>query len=120
MSAPAIRVGRVGLTERATEIHNALDPIAQGLRTTAVLETDVGRIIAGGARDLSPAQRALLGPGEIAARAPGVHAEVTALDRAASIGATPLELTVTRTICPACAAVGGRLTSQTTAVFPRR
>jgi len=88
------------------------------------LETDVGRIIAGGARDLTPAQRALLGPGEIAARAPGVHAEVTALDTAASIGATPSELVATRPICDVCAAVieslGGTLTSRTTATFPRR
>lgn len=124
MSAPATQVGSVGLAERATEIHNALDPIAQGMRTTAVLETDLGRIIAGGARDLSPAQRALLGPGEIAARAPGAHAEVTALDAAAKIGATPSELAVTRTICDQCAAIiesrGGTLTSPTTAVFPPR
>jgi len=124
MSAPAARVGSVGLAERTKEIHNVLDGVAQKSRTTAVLETDAGRIIAGGARDLSPAQRAALGRGEIAAKAPRVHAEVTALDKAASIGATPSELAVTRTICPECIAVimslGGRLTSPTTAVFPRR
>jgi hypothetical protein len=124
MSAPTAQVGSVGLAERAKGIHNVLDPIAQRMRVTAVLETDVGRIIASGTRDLNPLQRAVLGRGEIAAKAPGVHAEVTALDKAASIGATPSELTVTRTICPECAAVieslGGRLTSRTTAIFPRR
>jgi hypothetical protein len=124
MSAPAARVGSVGLAERAKEIHNVLDEIAQRMRTTAVLETDAGRIVAGGIRDLNPLQKAALGRGEIAAKAPDVHAEVTALDKAASIGATPSELAVTRTICPECAAVieslGGKLTSRTTAVFPRR
>jgi hypothetical protein len=124
MSAPTARVGSVGLAERAKEIHNVLDEVAQRMRTTAVLETDAGRIIAGGTRDLNPAQKAALGRGEMAAKAPDVHAEVTALNKAASIGATPSELAVTRTICPECAAVieslGGRLTSRTTAVFPRR
>lgn len=124
MSVPATRVGGVGPAERVKEIHNVLDKIAQGRRTTAVLETDAGRIIAGGSRDLNPAQKAALGPGEIPAKAPKLHAEVTALNKAASMGATPSELHVTRTICPECAAMieslGGRLTSPTTAIFPRR
>jgi len=124
MSAPAARVGSVGVAERAKEIHNVLDAIARRMRTTAVLETDAGRIVAGGSRDLSPLQRAALGRGEIAAKAPRTHAEATALKKAASIGATPSELAVTRTICPKCAALvesfGGKLTSRTTAVFPRR
>jgi hypothetical protein len=124
VSAPAARVEPVGLAERATQIHNALDQVARKLRTTAVLETDAGRIIAGGTRDLDPAQRAALAGREIAAKAPRLHAEVTALYKAASIGATPSELAVTRTICPECAAVieslGGKLASRTTAIFPRR
>jgi Cytidine and deoxycytidylate deaminase zinc-binding region len=114
--------GGVSLAERAAQIHGALDPIAQAQRTTAVLRTTAGDIVAGGARDLTPAQRALLGPGEIAARAPGVHAEATALGEAARMGATPLEMAVTRVICPQCAAAieasGGRLTSPTTVVWP--
>ena len=114
----------IGLTERVAEIHGALDPIAQARRTTAVLETDAGRIVAGGARDLTPAQRALLGPGEIAAQLPGAHAEVTALDAAARLGATPSELAATRAICSQCAAAiearGGTLTSPTTATFGPR
>lgn len=124
LAAPAARVGRGGLAERAKEIHSVLDKVARKLRTTAVLETDAGRIVAGGTRDLSPPQRVALKQGEIAAKAPNLHAEVTALNEAASIGATPSELAVTRTICPECVALieslGGRLTSRTTAVFPRR
>jgi hypothetical protein len=122
-SAPA-QVENVGLAERAKEIHGALDGVAQKMRTTAVLETDIGRIVAGGGRDLDRLQRTILGRGEIAAKAPDVHAEVTALDKAASIGATPSKLAVTRAICPQCAAVieslGGTLMSPKTAVFPRR
>lgn len=120
----AASAARVGLAERAREIHNVLDQIAQRMRTTAVLETDAGRIVAGGSRDLNPAQLKTLGRGEIAAKAPHTHAEITAFDEAARIGAIPSELAVTRTICPQCAAVieslGGKLTSRTTAVFPRR
>jgi len=110
------------LQRRAHEIHDALDCVAQTRRTTAALNTDMGRIIAGGGRDLDAAQKALLEEGEIAAKLPGAHAEVTALDAAAKLGATPEELAVTRAICPACAdaieAAGGRLTSPTTAVWP--
>jgi hypothetical protein len=124
MSAPAAQVGNVGLAERAQGIHGVLDGVAQGMRTTAVLETDIGRIVAGGGPDLTPLQRAVLVRGEIPAKAPRVHAEITALDKAAIIGATPSKLAVTRAICPRCAAViesrGGRLTSPTTAAFPRR
>jgi RHS repeat-associated protein len=123
LAAPELAAARgtVGLAERAAQIHGALDPIAQGVRTTAVLETNAGRIIAGGARDLTPLQRALVGPGEIAAQAPGVHAELTALGQAAKMGASPLEMAVTRAICPSCAAAieasGGVLTSPTTVVW---
>jgi hypothetical protein len=113
--------GSVSLAQRAAQIQGVLDPIAQQMRTTAVLETNIGRIVAGGARDLAPSQRAFLGQGEIAVQAPGVHAEMTALDAAASLGARPLELAVTRPICPECAAAiqasGGTLTGPTTAVW---
>lgn len=111
-----------GLSTRANQIHGALDPIAQVQRTTAVLETNAGRVVAGGARDLTPAQRAMLGHGETAARLPGAHAEVTAITHAQGAGLTPQALAVTRVICPQCAAVieatGGRLTSPTTAAWP--
>jgi hypothetical protein len=64
MSAPIARVGNLRAAERAEEIHNVLGTIAQRLRTTAVLDTDAGRIIAGGTRDLDPIQRAALGQGK--------------------------------------------------------
>ena len=63
------------LEARATEVHGALDPIAANMRTTAVPRTSGDTFVAGGVRALSPAQRALLRPGETAARLPGVHAK---------------------------------------------
>ncbi len=86
-----------------------------------MLGTDAGDIVAAGGRDLSPAQRAMLGPGETAAKLPGAHAEVTALEGAAQAGAKPQALGVSRPICDACKATieesGGTLTSPTTAVW---
>lgn len=123
-AASALRVG-VGevatVAQRANQVHSVLDPIAQSRRTTAVLETSAGRIVAGGGRDLTAAQRGALGAGETAARAPGAHAEVTALRQAAASGATPRNLATTRPICANCAAeiraTGGRVTSPTTATW---
>lgn len=110
------------LVNRANEIHSALNPIAREMRTTAVLETNGGRVVAGGGPDLTPAQRALLGPGETAARLPGAHAEVTALRHAAQNGLTPQAIGVTRTICPECEAAikatGGTLINPTTGIWP--
>ena len=113
--------GAAGLEARAGQVHGALDPIAARQRTTAVLRTSGDDIVAGGARDLNPAQRALLGPGEIAAKLPGAHAEVTALKAAEATGVSPKAIGVTRKICPTCQTAiessGGRLTSPTTAVW---
>jgi len=119
----AVAAAEVGTTAaRASEIHAVLDPIAQARRTTAVLRTDVGNIVAGGARDLAPVQRVALGAEEIAARAPGVHAEVTAIEHANQIGATPQVLTSTRPFCPACTAAiekaGAIIKDVKTAVWP--
>ena len=112
------------LSGRAQEFRNLLDPIAQTRRTVAALATDGETIIAGGARDLAPAQRAAIQSGEIAARLPGEHAEITALRAAEEAGLTPRLLSTTRTICPSCAAyiesIGGKLTSSTSATFPPR
>ncbi|KYF61036.1 type IV secretion protein Rhs [Sorangium cellulosum] len=111
------------LASRAAQVHSALDPIAQAQRTTAVLDSTAGRIVAGGARDLTPAQRAALLPGEIPGYLPRAHAEITALETARALGGTPQALGVTRAICPACQtaieASGGLLTSPNTAVWPR-
>ncbi len=106
------------------EIHGALDPIAQGRRTTAVLETTDGtKIAGGGARDLTPAQRAAAARvGAQTAKQAGAHAEVTALEHAKSAGLRPDALAVSRPICAQCRAAiqssGGRLTSPTTATWP--
>jgi tRNA(Arg) A34 adenosine deaminase TadA len=93
------------------------------MRTTAILETDAGRIIAGGGRDLKPIQRALLNEEEFAAKLPRAHAEITALEYAAKNGMRPQALAVTRKICPDCVTAieqsGGRLTSPTTAIWPK-
>ena len=111
------------LSARANEVHSVLHPIAQQMRTTAALATDEGTtIIGGGASDLTPPQRAILGPGEMASALPGEHAEITVLQAASDNGLTPRALGVTRTICPACQAAieesGGILTSPTTAIWP--
>lgn len=113
-----------GIGARVEAVHGALDPIAAGRRTTAALDTVEGtRVLAAGARDLSPAQRALMAPGEVAAKLPGAHAEVTALQHAAQNGLTPAQMAVSRTICASCRAAieqsGGQLTSPTTAIWPR-
>ncbi len=109
---------------RAEQIAGVLDGVAQSKRTTAVLETSSGRLVAGGGRDLAPAQRGLLGPGETAARAPGLHAETTLLEEAARTGALPRALGASRPFCPACRAAiedsGGILTGPRTAVWPLR
>jgi RHS repeat-associated protein len=123
VAATAKAVDTAALVDRAQEIHSALNPIAQEMRTTAALDTSGARVIAAGGRDLTPAQRALVGEGEVAAKLPGAHAEVTALQYAAQNGLTPQAIGVTRAICPACQAAirasGGTLTSPTTAVWPR-
>jgi RHS repeat-associated protein len=112
------------LGARVDVVHGVLDPIAAGRRTTAALDTFQGtRVLAAGGRDLSPAQRAAMAPGEVAAKLSGAHAEVTALQHATQNGLTPAQMAVSRTICPACRATieesGGRLTSPTTAIWPR-
>jgi len=61
-------------------------------------------ILAAGGRDLSPAQRALANEGDLLARLPGAHAEVTALDAAGNAGLTPGQIFVSRLICPQCSA----------------
>jgi RHS repeat-associated protein len=108
-------------TVRANQIHGELDALAQTRRTTAVLETNRGSIVAGGGRDLNPAQIRALGPGEAAARAPGAHAEATALREAQARGASPRRLNTSRPMCDDCQAAvrrsGGTVTSPTTAVW---
>jgi tRNA(Arg) A34 adenosine deaminase TadA len=91
------------LAARADEIHGALDPIAQTRRTTAVMSTrEGGDVLAGGVRDLTPAQRALARPGDVLGRLRGEHAEITALKAAGEAGLTPRGIATTTNICPTC------------------
>jgi len=61
------------LASRTDELTGALDPIAQNSRTSAVMSTREGTdVLAGGGRDLSPAQRALGQGDDIVARSPAV------------------------------------------------
>ena len=85
--ANALEDAPVGsLASRVESIHDALDPIAKNHRTTAGLDTIEGtRLIGSGTRDLSPAQRAALAAGEVAAKMPKAHAEVTVLETAKTL-----------------------------------
>jgi len=113
-SAPsALRVGAGGrlaaaefsddaLVSRAGEIHRGLDRIAQTRRTTAIVDTEEGvRLVASSQNTLSPSQRALMLPGEIAVSGKG-HAEATALAAAAVRGLTPVRVAASRRICSSC------------------
>lgn len=91
------------LTDTATRYHSALDPIAQNMRTTGAMSTREGTdLIASGKRDLTPAQRALVQPGEQLAKNPSLHAETTLIEAAKAAGLTPQQIAVTRLICPDC------------------
>jgi len=91
------------LASRTDQLTGALDPIAQNSRTSAVMSTRQGAdVLAGGGRDLSPAQRALGQGDDVLGRLPGAHAEITAMDAAGKAGLTPWQMAVSRPICPAC------------------
>lgn len=99
------------------------DPIAFKQRTVAVLETDEGvNVVAGGGRDLSPAQRALQSENEVLARLPGQHAEITAIKDAQARGLTPKTLGTSRDICSECQQFiiqsGGSITGPRSARWP--
>jgi len=114
------------LTQRADEIHQVLQPdkIAINNRTTAALGTHEGTdVLAGGVRDLSPAQRlAVEESGGVPVKMPGKHAEVTAITRAQEMGLTPRDLGTSRDICSGCRQAiedsGGRVTGPRTAEWP--
>jgi len=93
------------LGSRVQDFHDVLDPIAQTGRTTAVMGTSGGDVIAGGVRDLSPAQRALARLDDILGHLPGEHAEITALKAAAEAGVDPRAIVTSWDVCPACARV---------------
>jgi RHS repeat-associated protein len=120
-AAPAAPV-TAALEARVAAVHSVLDPIAAARRTTAAVQTSSGtRVLAAGGRDLAPIQRAVAEPGEVLARKPKLHGEMTALDEVATSGESPVAIAASRPFCPQCAAAiemsGGRLTSPTTAVW---
>ena len=109
------------LTGRADDLSNALDEVAQNHRTSAVLATDGPDVLAGGGRDLNPAQRALVGENEVLAKLPNAHAEVTAVEHARANGLSPVAIGTSRDICPKCIPYleesGATITGPRTAVW---
>ena len=94
------------LATRASEIHSALDPIAQEMRTTAVAtvtnpDGTVSTLAASSRNTLAPAQRAVLQEGETAVSGAG-HAEETILNSTQQNGQTVNSMGVSRTPCPSC------------------
>ncbi|MGL6236357.1 MAG: hypothetical protein ACRC20_13545 [Segniliparus sp.] len=99
------------LAARARDLHSRLvnaktgkpDVRAQNSRTSAAMSTKEGKdVLAGGGRDLNPAQRAAAGPNDVVAMQPGAHAEVTAINGARDAGLTPSQIAVSRPICDNC------------------
>lgn len=73
-SAPQLLAAEGGarLAGRVGELTGALDQIAQNSRTEVAMSTREGiDVLAGGVRDLSPAQRALAAGDDILGRLPG-------------------------------------------------
>jgi hypothetical protein len=120
---PVIEQELAALSERAHQIHGALDKIARSRRATAALSTDGDTLVAGGKRDLDPIQRALIRPGERATKLREAHAEITVLSAAENAELIPRALATSRPICPECGAAieqaRGVLTSKSTAAFPQ-
>jgi RHS repeat-associated protein len=112
----------LALAEKVQSVHEVLDPIAQNMRTTGALRTDLGDLIAGGARDLSSAQRAVAEALDATpVLEPGAHAETTLLNGAERLGASPKELATSRPFCADCRTAieqsGGTITGPNTAIW---
>jgi RHS repeat-associated protein len=95
------------LATRAQEIHGALDPIAQNMRSTAVANVTnadgtVSTLVSSSRNTVAPAQRAVLQPGETAVSGAG-HAEETIMNAAQQNGQTVNSMGVSRPPCPSCA-----------------
>jgi RHS repeat-associated protein len=94
------------LQRRTMDFHYQLDSKAQSLRTTAITEAvdrngNTFRIIGSSEPGLTPAQKSIMKPGEIAAYGKG-HAEVTTLNSAREMGMTPIMTGASRPICEDC------------------
>jgi hypothetical protein len=90
---------------RAQQIQGTLSARTQRSVTTAVTETKEGpRIVTSSEGALRPAQRAALGPGEVAGKGvQGVHAEINGVNAARQAGLTPTSVAPSRPPCPECA-----------------
>jgi len=101
------------LTDRAQELHSTLHPIAQRMRTTAIVRamTDDGQvvdIVASSRSTVGPRIRSLLRDNEFEARGRG-HAEIKALDYAEQRGWTITGIGVSRQMCEDCREVAARV-----------
>jgi RHS repeat-associated protein len=96
---------------RADELHSLLNPIAQRMRTTAVMdaldpEGNSISLVASSRGTVGPAVRDALQPGEIAVKGPaGMHAEEKLLNAADQLGLTPAGISISRAACASCAAL---------------
>ena len=112
----------VAAANRARDLHNMLDPIAQSMRTTGVtvLRNGTSAVTSSNVGIATAQESALVGT-EYAAEL-GAHAEITGMTSAAVEGTTPAAMGVSRTICSECAAainrMGGWVTGDKTAIFP--
>jgi hypothetical protein len=116
-AAPAAKA----LENRADEIHQLLDPIAQRMRTTTVLATADGSKVVASSSRVTRAQRTALSVDEAAAITRKTHAEIAALAHAAQQNLSPVAIGVSRAICSTCVAAieaaGGKLTGRFTATW---
>ena len=87
------------LAARALELSSAMGKTADYV-TLAVTGTKEGTtVVSSSEKALRPAVRALLKPGEVAAKGAG-HAEVTGVNAARQMGLTPTGVAASRGICP--------------------
>lgn len=107
--ADAADAADAGLQSAADAVHGVLDPIAQEMRTTAVIRPQTGAgnmvdVFAGSGRGLTAAQKELISQmgGIVAPNIPDADAEVTALEYVQSQGWNPVAGAASRPVCPIC------------------
>jgi hypothetical protein len=96
----------VVLQSRAKEINSTLTPFTQSKTTIAVAtatnaEGKTVTLVASSEKNLRPAQRAALQPGEVAVKGNG-HAEATIVNHAKENGLTVNAIGASRPICRMC------------------
>jgi RHS repeat-associated protein len=98
----------VSLEQRANEIQKTLPAFTQTKTTTAVASATTAEgknvtLVASSEKNLRPAQRAALQPGEVAVSGKG-HAEATIVNHANANGMKVTNVAASRPICQGCAA----------------